>query len=159
MTELRNESAEETQPSTALLQLKREAESRSGGWKTALGLLVCPVLMGGAWVWTHDIKLVHLVGYWIFCLSSMVIVVGFIGFSKYKAKIKQFRQQYNVTVPGIIGPVKQTYDVKYDFSKFTEVDYENHKRMHFWGCVTGVGCFITLSQFYTNYFINHLFWK
>jgi hypothetical protein len=136
----------------ALQLLRREAENRSGGWKTALGLLVGPLLMGGAWVWTHDVKLVRLVGYWLFCLSSILIVVGYMGFSKYKDKIKQFRQQYSVTVPGIMGPVKQPYNVKYDFSKFTGLDYENHKKMHFWGCISIVGCFITFSHFYTSYF-------
>lgn len=149
----------QTDGASDLQTLRTQADKRKGGLKTVLGLLVAPLLMGAAWLLTRDAAAVRVVGYWIFCVSSVFTVIGYLGYSKYSDKIKPFSQQHYVKVPGLMGSVNQSYQTTYDFSHFTCVEFTHHKKMHFWVRLSIASIFMTFGQVFTNSFFNHFIWK
>ena len=142
-----------------LQTLRIQADKRKGGLKTVLGLLVAPLMMGATWLLTRDAAAVRVVGYWIFCVSSVFTVIGYLGYSKYSDLIKPFSQQHFVKIPGLMGSVNQSYQTTYDFSKFTVVEYAHHKKMHAFGSAFLINVFITISQVFTSGFFSQYIWK
>lgn len=147
------------QPSEELLRLRRDAEKRRYRNSALLGFLVAPVLMGTTWFLTGEVKAVRSIGLWIFCLGSVVFAVAYTRFSHYSDKLKNFSQQYSVTVRGVVGPVKESYRTEYDYARFNVAEFEAHRKMHLWGGFCGGSLFALFSWFLTNLFANQFIWK
>ena len=142
-----------------ILQLRKDAESRSSNWYVAAGLLIAPVLMCGAWYWSHDSTTVRKVGMGIFYVGSIIFALSFVRFSHFSSKLKYLAQENSVMVSGVLGPVKKTYGVTYDFKRFKLEDFVFYKKMHSWGGMLAVGFFALASWLFTVNFFNYFVWK
>lgn len=147
------------QPSDELLRLRREAENNNNGYHSLWGFLVAPVLMAITWYLTGDVKAVRGVGVWIFCIASVVFALAFTRFSIYSGKLKNVSQQYSVMVRGVMGPVKDNYRTKFEFSRFSEVDCKVHRKVRFWAVVNLLAFFALASWLLTINFLTHFVWK
>ncbi len=146
-------------PGEEFLQLRRDAEKRSGGYRTLIGFVVAPVLMEGTWFVTGESKVVKGVGVWIFCIGSVIFAAAFMRFSRHSEKLRNVRMQYEVTVRGVLGPVTKTHRTEYDYARFNATDFVAYRKMHFWGGLCGGALFAIFSWLFTIYFFRQFIWS
>lgn len=125
-----------------LLQLRREAEKRSGGYRTLLGLLVGPVLMGSVWLLMGEARAAKASGIWIFYIGSIALVPTAMRFMHFSEKLKNVSQDHSVTVRGVMAPVSKSYRTTYDYSIFRPSDFEAHKKKCTSGDFSCDGCLL-----------------
>lgn len=149
----------ETETSAEMHRLRLSAENRKSGWKTVFGLLVAPIAMTLAWRFSHDAAFVRTLGTWIFSISSILFVLSLGIFTSYKNRLSHLSQKYSTHVLGVLGPVNQVYETRYEFNRFTKLDFLVYKKAYLSGMTAMIALFILLSYAFTHYIFNQIVWR
>jgi hypothetical protein len=114
-------------------ELRAADEKRKRNYAVVIGAAVAPVAMEVTWRLTRSQASVDKVGTWIFCAALLALLVFFLLFDRHSRRLVHVRQEMAVNVPGVAGPIRKTYETRYDYDGFSAADLHAYRRMHIWG--------------------------
>lgn len=128
------------------LCLQKQAKGRNYGWMSVFGLFLAPIALTISWHYTKDVTLINKINYSIFLINFSAFTFFLVFSKKYQQKISHLAQRYSVSVNGVMGPVNEVYETRYEFTRFNKQNFFDHKKAYYFGLGGATSIFSLLGH-------------
>lgn len=128
------------------LCLQKQAKGRKYGWMSVFGLFLAPIVLTISWHYSKDVALINRISHSIFLINFSVFTFFLVLFIKYQQKISHLAQKYSVSVNGVMGPVNEVYETRYEFARFNKQNFVDHRKSYYFALGGATSIFSILGH-------------